>query len=166
MLIGIQLCKTSSRNIWLSYRHDPRSKKNPITDLQVMFITLLIYPPSGKDVASAWEGTLQMSNWDFVHLLWGSFRPQGQHSCRGATLVWVNHEHEFDTRQPEMWSRNSCRQFWSSGRKVTFDYFLATLLIAPFTTGQMNVENIDVFCEKGVFEIQDSQRILEVADMF
>ena len=131
-----------------------------------MFITLLIYPPSGKDVASAWEGTLQMSNWDFVHLLWGSFRPQGQHSCRGATLVWVNHEHEFDTRQPEMWSRNSCRQFWSSGRKVTFDYFLATLLIALFTTGQMNVENIDVFCEKGVFEIQDSQKILEVADMF
>jgi len=27
--------------------------------------------------------------------------------------------------------------------------------------GEMNVENIDVFCEKGVFEIQDSQRILE-----
>jgi len=27
--------------------------------------------------------------------------------------------------------------------------------------GQMNVENIDVFCEKGVFEIQDSQSILE-----
>ena len=28
--------------------------------------------------------------------------------------------------------------------------------------GEMNVENIDVFCEKGVFEVEHSQRILEV----
>ena len=27
--------------------------------------------------------------------------------------------------------------------------------------GQLNVENIDVFCEKGVFEISQSRRILE-----
>ena len=28
--------------------------------------------------------------------------------------------------------------------------------------GQLDVENIDVFCEKGVFEVEDSRRILEV----
>ena len=28
--------------------------------------------------------------------------------------------------------------------------------------GEMNVENIDVFCEKGVFEVEHSQKILEV----
>ena len=27
--------------------------------------------------------------------------------------------------------------------------------------GELNVENIDVFCEKGVFEISQSRRILE-----
>ena len=27
--------------------------------------------------------------------------------------------------------------------------------------GDLNVENIDVFCEKGVFEISQSRRILE-----
>ena len=42
--------------------------------------------------------------------------------------------------------------------------YLATLVTAPFP-GEMNVENIDVFCEKGVFEVEDSQRILEVADI-
>ena len=29
--------------------------------------------------------------------------------------------------------------------------------------GQLDVENIDVFCEKGVFEVEDSKRILEVS---
>ena len=29
--------------------------------------------------------------------------------------------------------------------------------------GEMNVENIDVFCEKGVFEVEDSKRILKVS---
>ena len=28
--------------------------------------------------------------------------------------------------------------------------------------GELGVENIDVFCEKGVFEVEDSKRILEV----
>ena len=27
--------------------------------------------------------------------------------------------------------------------------------------GELNVENIDVFCEKGVFELAESRRILE-----
>lgn len=29
-------------------------------------------------------------------------------------------------------------------------------------TGDLAVENIDVFCEKGVFEIEDSRKIMEV----
>ena len=40
----------------------------------------------------------------------------------------------------------------------TFGFLLKNF---PFP-GEMNVENIDVFCEKGVFEVEHSQRILEV----
>ena len=42
---------------------------------------------------------------------------------------------------------------------------LAVLQAASYLlkySGQLNVENIDVFCEKGVFEIEDSRKIMEV----
>ena len=56
------------------------------------------------------------------------------------------------------------------GRSSLFFCFFgnrAALMICTFyITGEMNVENIDVFCEKGVFEVEHSQRILEVADIF
>ena len=34
-------------------------------------------------------------------------------------------------------------------------------VMASVRSGQLNVENIDVFCEKGVFEISESRRILQ-----
>ena len=34
-------------------------------------------------------------------------------------------------------------------------------VMASVKAGELNVENIDVFCEKGVFEISQSRRILE-----
>ena len=34
-------------------------------------------------------------------------------------------------------------------------------VMACVKAGELNVENIDVFCEKGVFEISQSRRILE-----
>ena len=34
-------------------------------------------------------------------------------------------------------------------------------VITSVKAGELNVENIDVFCEKGVFEISQSRRILE-----
>ena len=34
-------------------------------------------------------------------------------------------------------------------------------VMASVRSGELNVENIDVFCEKGVFEISQSRRILE-----
>ena len=43
------------------------------------------------------------------------------------------------------------------------DLFLGEIaLLDLFNAGELNVENIDVFCEKGVFEVEHSQRILEV----
>ena len=34
-------------------------------------------------------------------------------------------------------------------------------VMASVKAGELKVENIDVFCEKGVFEISQSRRILE-----
>ena len=34
-------------------------------------------------------------------------------------------------------------------------------VMASVKSGELKVENIDVFCEKGVFEISQSRRILE-----
>ena len=34
-------------------------------------------------------------------------------------------------------------------------------VVRSVSAGELNVENIDVFCEKGVFEISQSRKILE-----
>lgn len=51
----------------------------------------------------------------------------------------------------------------SNAEKATEDVIVNQLaqVIKENASGNLNVENIDVFCEKGVFEIEDSRRMLK-----